>query len=535
MPVMYASKSKEKFYLVVYDSAGTEVPESGGLISDQVIKEVTDGGGATDVWVASHGWQWDETTAQSHYGSWVDEMMVQGWADGAILRARAMDGAHKSVRIAVHWPSLPFGDESSGSGVAGLLTAQGHHRSPRDPFAGTFTAEARLKTPVLVDRYASRIADTPCARDALRRILAATSDFAKPGGPKRLRDGHLTDGLKDAYQELYAESGLRPEGKMGPPGHDHGPFDPASVISDWMDVQLTHAVQAEPPVPLRFLSDVGHEIEALWEELVHVLEDDATKARDLLLAPVRVLSFWVMKNRARLVGETGVNQLLQGIRAAAPRVRLHLMGHSFGAIVVSAAISGSITGRGMGNPLARPVNSVFLAQAAMSLWSYAEEVVLGEDKIEECGFYRPILDSRLIVGPLVTTRSRYDMANGAFFPIGARLGSPDTVAESIARIKAALGGHGGEEDAAGRPEYGAVGTFGLRRTPGATTHNDIRVRPQPAHHPFPDYRFQPGHVYNADARRVIRHGPWPEGAHSDIVHPEIAELFWQAALVGMEV
>ncbi|HEY6789238.1 MAG TPA: hypothetical protein VI365_18185 [Trebonia sp.] len=95
------------------------------------------------------------------------------------------------------------------------------------------------------------------------------------------------------------------------------------------------------------------------------------------------------------------------------------------------------------------------------------------------------------------------MANGAFFPIGARLGSPDTVAESIARIKA--------------------------------THNDIRVRPQPAHHPSPDYRFQPGHVYNADARRVIRHGPWPEGAHSDIVHPEIAELFWQAALVGMEV
>jgi hypothetical protein len=519
MPVMYASKSKEKFYLVVYDKTGTEVPDSDGLISDEVIKEATNGGDATDVWLASHGWMWDETAAQTHYGSWVDAMMLQGWADGGIARARAIDHAHKAVRIAVHWPSLPFGDETGG------------------PSAGSFTAEARLKTPVLVDRYASRIADTPGARDALQRILAATNDFAKPGGPRKLRDGHLTDGLKDAYQQLYAESGLRPEGKMGPPGHDHGSFDPAGVISDWMDVQLTHAVQSGPPVPLRFLSEVGHEVEALWDELIHMLEDDATKVRDLLLAPVRILSFWVMKDRARLVGEAGVNQLLHRIRAVVPRARLHLMGHSFGGIVISAAMSGPITSQGMGNPLDRPVNSVFLAQAAMSLWSYAEEVMLGTDKKQECGFYRPILDSRLVAGPLVTTRSRYDIANGAFFPIGARLGSPDTVAESIARIRAALGGHGGQEeaDADGRPEFGAVGTFGLRRTPGATTHNDLKVRPQPAHHPSPDYKLQPGHVYNADARRVIRHGPWPEGAHSDIVHPEIAELFWQAALAGMEV
>ena len=160
--------------------------------------------------------------------------------------------------------------------------------------------------------------------------------------------------------------------------------------------------------------------------------------------------------------------------------------------------------------------------------------MLGEDKERECGYYWPILDSGLIVGPLVTTRSRYDTANGSFFPIGASLGSSDTVADSLARIKAALGGDGGPADAADHPEYGAVGTFGLRRTPRERTHSDLRVKPQAAHHPCPDYKFQPGHVYNADARRVIRHGPWPEGAHNDIVHPEIAELFWQAALTGME-
>ena len=534
MPVIDADKSDEKFYLVVYDRTGTEVPERQGLISDLIMRDTTDDGEATDVWVASHGWMWDEADALSHYGSWVREMILQGGADGGIARARAIDPAHKAVRIAVHWPSLPFGVEPSGPGAAGPAARPGHPHGLRDPFTGTFTAEARLGTTDLVELYAKRIADTANARIALHQILGATDEFAKRGGPRRLREGQLTDELAEAYQNLYAESGLHPDGKMGAPGHDHESFDPASVISDWMDVQLTHAVQAEPPVPLRFLSDVGHEIEALWNELVRLLEDDATKVRDLLLAPVRVLSFWVMKDRARVIGETGVNQLLHRIRAAVPRVRIHLMGHSFGGIVASAAISGPINGGEMSSPLDRPVNSVFLVQAAMSLWSYAEEVVLGEDKEKECGFYRPIMDGRLIAGPLVTTRSRYDMANGAFFPIGARLGGPETVAESIAQIKAALGGHVTPEEA-GRPEYGAVGTFGLRRTPDAMTHSDLQVRPLPAHHPAPDYKFQPGHVYNADARRVIRHGPWPEGAHSDIVHPEIAELFWQAALAGMEV
>jgi len=44
------------------------------------------------------------------------------------------------------------------------------------------------------------------------------------------------------------------------------------------------------------------------------------------------------------------------------------------------------------------------------------------------------------------------------------------------------------------------------------------------------YGFRAGKVYNVDANRIIKDGGPPSGAHSDIVHPEIAHLFWQGVV-----
>jgi hypothetical protein len=60
------------------------------------------------------------------------------------------------------------------------------------------------------------------------------------------------------------------------------------------------------------------------------------------------------------------------------------------------------------------------------------------------------------------------------------------------------------------------------------TH-DMPVRDDSA-----QYGFAAGHIYNIEASTVICHGGWPSGAHSDIAHPPIAHLFWQAALSGIE-
>jgi hypothetical protein len=113
-----------------------------------------------------------------------------------------------------------------------------------------------------------------------------------------------------------------------------------------------------------------------------------------------------------------------------------------------------------------------------------------------------------VKGPIVTTRSTFDHAVGTFFPLGAKLGDERLLDDEL-------------------PEFGGVGAFGIQGTVASTTH-DMRVLNASA-----DYGFDAGHVYNIDASRVICHGNWPSGAHSDIAHPPIAHLFWQAALSGI--
>ena len=47
------------------------------------------------------------------------------------------------------------------------------------------------------------------------------------------------------------------------------------------------------------------------------------------------------------------------------------------------------------------------------------------------------------------------------------------------------------------------------------------------------YRFTPGITYNIESSRIIAAGGGFSGAHSDIVHDEVAHIFWQAALSNL--
>jgi hypothetical protein len=516
MPFRKAPQTGYGYYLIELNANGVEQAEDGVLLSAQAVTQVREKS-PTDVFVASHGWMADINDAESQYGTWIDTMVMQGSNGGDFARELVREPAYKSAAIGVHWPSLPFGDEQATT--ADPLAA--------DPFA----EEAKQASALLVDRYAARIAGSDAARAALAAILAAADRIAQTGNVKDLAAGNLPSGLADAYQALFQESGLGAGG--GPvtePGLERGTFDPGQAIREWIPEMAAHSAQLQPPRPLRLLTPIIDEVEKLVDRLVSSLESDATKVRDLALAPVRLLSFWAMKDRARTIGLGTVHDLLVAVQDAAPGARVHLMGHSFGAIVVSAAISGRVDGSGaIASRLPRPVSSVFLAQGAMSLWSYAGLIPL-PSFAGEVGAYQPIeVPPELIAGPLVTTRSAYDTANGSFFPLAARLGSPDIMAEARRRVLAIANGLAPASTT--YPDYGAVGTYGLQGTqPMAAC--DLTVYPATAGVPAPEYGLQPGTCYNADASMVIRRGPWPEGAHSDISHPEIAHLFWSAVQAG---
>src|SRR5262249_58087429 len=88
-----------------------------------------------------------------------------------------------------------------------------------------------------------------------------------------------------------------------------------------------------------------------------------------------------------------------------------LMGHSFGGIVVSAMLNGP---GGAGGP--GPVDSLALVQGALSLWSYCDDMPVARGRP---GYFRAVLASGRVRGPVVTTQSEVDTAVRRWYPLAA--------------------------------------------------------------------------------------------------------------------
>jgi pimeloyl-ACP methyl ester carboxylesterase len=206
-----------------------------------------------------------------------------------------------------------------------------------------------------------------------------------------------------------------------------------------------------------------------------------------------------MKDRARKFGESGANKLLLAMyqAAAGKDLNVHLMGHSFGCIVVSAMLAGApkLPASGL------KVKSMVLVQGALSLWSFCADIPKKEGTP---GYFNRLLKGRQVTGPIVTTQSEFDAAVGTFYPLAAGL-----------KQQVAFGEF---------PKYAGVGSFGVQGLPDITTGRKMGDVAE-------DYSFQHGKIYNLESSQYIRTGPPPSGAHSDIVHPQIAHVIWQAARV----
>jgi hypothetical protein len=447
MPIRRVPGSNVEYFLISYDADGRERLEADGtLLSRVAIDRVADASaGITDVFFTSHGWKGDIKAAVEQYDSWTGAM---AGLDSDRAYALKRNPAFKPLIIGLHWPSLPFGDENVADGSSDDDTQRA------------------------VNAYASRIADTPVARDAIRSIL----DLAKssPGGDT------LTTEAKEAYDTLFAESKLGSGDIGSAPGADQEGWDPQRIIDD-------DKMGDEAPTGELIDDEEGGILSSL---------------KDHLLSPLRQASFWSMKRRARLFGESGAHELLGSLqRAGAPTTRFHLMGHSFGCIVVSGTIAGAAGSK----PVPRPVDSLFLVQGALSLWAYAADIPYAEGTP---GYFHQIINNGLVSGPIVTTRSKFDRAVGRYYPLGARVKRQYVLVDTE------------------YPKYGGVGTFGLQGLTAAAENLPIKSAQLP-------YGFKPRTVYNIEASRVIKNGPPPSGAHSDIAHPEVAHIFWEAALAGM--
>ena len=121
---------------------------------------------------------------------------------------------------------------------------------------------------------------------------------------------------------------------------------------------------------------------------------------------VRVLTVYQMKDRSAKVGKGGVGPLVRDLLATS-EARIHLIGHSFGAKVMLAAISD-------GPSLPRNVETMLLLQPAVNHLCFAENI----PSLRKPGGYRLALDR--VNQPILSTYSAEDRLLHDLFHLAIR-------------------------------------------------------------------------------------------------------------------
>ena len=431
MPFRTIQGLNVQYALISFDEDGKERTDdpAGGLFSKTVLQKAAQDK-PTDVFLFSHGWKGDFAAAVDQYDRWIGAMCKQD------KNRQAMGAGFAPLFIGLHWPSQPWGDESQ---PAGANFAEGVLAPDLD---------------ALFEKAAAHFGDKPGVREALRVIFDAKKE--DPGAVA------LSDEVIDAYRRLGDAIGFSAGADpSASPEADGAPLDPEEAV------RANRVASAAVP-----FGGGGGFFQGI-------------------LGGLGQLSFWTMKKRARTVGEGGMHSFVAAIQQSTG-ARIHLMGHSFGCIVVSSIVHGP-AGRSL---LQKPIDSVALVQGALSLWSFGETVPDSSGP----GYFRQVLSSR-VAGPIVTTQSRHDSAVGVLYP-------------------AAVGLVGQAAFGVELPKYGAVGTFGIQGAP-ATQLTMVDENGS--------YPFTPGGVFNVESSGFIKKMDGVSGAHSDIDGPQVAHMLWQAA------
>jgi hypothetical protein len=402
---------------------------------DALLTDVRSGEPA-DVLVFVHGWNNDMDEARAWYGELAGHVRT-------VLGRRPPGGlgARRFVILGVLWPSKKFADRALiAGGAAGLGGAvadaelEGRIDDLRDAFDAPDAATRLEQAKTLVDR----LEDSPKARDEFVDLVRGVLPRA-PGDDGDDFTGQFWDEPgRDVLQALEAPVLASA---------------PAAVAGG------ATSVDGEGSAAGFSLSLSG--IKAAAERFLNLT------------------TYYQMKERAGLVGTRGLNPLLRELRADRKDTRIHLVGHSFGGRLVTAAT--------VGLPGDEPVclDTVSLLQAAFSHYGFAARYDGDKD-----GFFRRMVTDDMVRGPVLVTHSVHDTAVGYAYPLASRLAGQNA---------------SGLGDAGDR--FGGIGRNGAQKTPEAIS---VQLQADGS-----DYAFASPSVVNLNADDVI-------SGHSDIRNEPVA-------------
>jgi hypothetical protein len=403
--------------------------------------------GVTDLLFFSHGWNSDRGQARRLYELWF------GQVPGLLGRAGA--SAERVGSVGVVWPAKRWADEAEPTAAGGPAAGLDDTAPPAvdDPalvedLKDTFPGERRAE---ILDELARLLAERPEDAAALARFQTLMAELADEPDAARAEE--------DKGELALVED------------------NPAAVFGRFADA-VPDTGAGEGPA-----AGFGDAFGRLWKGAKEAL---------------RQLTYFEMKKRAGVVGKDGLGPVVGRLGDAAPGLRVHLLGHSFGARLVSFALAG------LPDPGASPVASLYLLQGAFSHFAFADAL---PDDPGRGGALKGMASR--VGGPLAASFSVHDLAVGKLYPLASLSSQDDAAAAEDVLFRWGGIGHDGAQ---------AVQATGVDLGPVGAT-----------------YPFQPGRFLNLNANAVVNRGGPPAGAHSDIFHPELVWAGLAAAgLVGQD-
>lgn len=393
----------------------------------------------TDLFVISHGWNTDMADARNLYQNFfqqVRQVLDSGKVSGM--------GTRKFAILAVLWPSKKFAEQDLIAGGAASVESA--------------LAEAIEEQLATLEALVSEPTQAPVF-EQLKSLIPDLEDSPK---------------AREKFAQLVRSVLTQ------------GTSDEEDASTDFFTLNNQEIMDrlSKPILPQPEITGAGGAAEI--GEFVGATEGGAAgfvNFGGFAAAAGNLLNFatyYEMKQRAGVVGKVGLNPILQQIRSQNPSLKLHLMGHSFGGRLVSAAALGT----GQIPPL--KIETLSLMQAAFSHYGFADNFEGNKD-----GFFRKVVENKGVSGPILITHTKNDKAVGLAYPIASALAQDDAAA------------FGDEND-----RFGGIGRNGAQKTPEAIKGLSLLSVGQP-------YQFQAGKLHNLRADNVIK-------SHGDICQPEVA-------------
>ena len=406
-------------------------------------------GAVKDLFVISHGWNNDEADARNLYERFFTELckaFAQNAAPGVSPQQCAVVG--------ILWPSKKFADSELIPGGAAALAPDPGLVAALDQLAELADDPAAKAQIEKAKQQVGALEDDPTAQksfvDKVRSLLPNKNDPEEGVQHIFQMDGddllqQLSEPLRAGTTEVDPEEG-----------------GAASIgMAD---------------------SDTGTD-DGEAQGLSSILSGIKGGAMRLL----NFTTYYLMKDRAGKVGSGAVAQALTRIQNECAATRIHLIGHSFGCRVVTAAAAGA----------AKPVASMTLLQAAFSHNSFSGDF----DNTHKPGGYRSVITGGKVSGPILVSHTVKDLAVGLAYAIASRIAGQNAAAIGDAN-----------------DPFGGLGRNGAQHTSEAKDGDLLAVGGKYS-------LVAPTKIFNLKADSII-------GGHSDIVKPEIAFVLLQAAQLG---